>query len=80
MKSHKPLLYTPAIPSLWDEILQLIFPILELEGIREGCGTLLLLKLVEMIVVLLGMFLKPSFYRNVYVGGNQSTFNCRLVL
>jgi len=76
-------LHTPAIPSLWDEVLQLILSILELEGTHEGCGTLLLLKLVVMIVVLHGMFLKPPFHRNVYVGGNpvcQSTFHCRLVL
>ena len=35
-------LHTPAIPSLWDEVLHLILSILELEGTREGCGTLLL--------------------------------------
>ena len=76
-------LHTPPIPSLWDEILQLILSILELEGTHEGCGTLLLLKLVVMIVVLRGMFLKPPFHRNIYVGGNpvcQSTFHYRLVL
>ena len=80
--AHTPL-HTPAIPSLWDEVLQLILSILELEGTREGCGTLLLLKLVVMIIVLRGMFLKPPFHRNVYVGGNpvcQSTFHYRLVL
>ena len=78
--AHTPL-HTPAIPSLWDEVLQLILSILELEGTREGCGTLLLLKLVVMIMVLRGMFLK--LHRNVYVGGNpvcQSTFHYRLVL
>ena len=76
-------LHTPAIPSLWDEVLQLILSILELEGTREGCGTLLLLKLVVMIVILRGMFLRPLFHRNVYVRGNpvcQSTFHYRLVL
>ena len=76
-------LHTPAIPSLWDQVLQLILSILELEGTREGCGTLLLLKLVAMIVVLHGMFLKLLFHRIVYVGGNpmcQLTFHCRLVL
>ena len=49
-------LHTSAIPSLWDEILQLILSILEFEGAHKGCGTLLLLKLVVMIVVLCGMF------------------------
>ena len=79
-------LHTLAIPSLWDEVLQLIMilSILELEGTHEGCarGTLLLLKLVIMIVVLCEMFLNP-FHRNIYVGGNpvyQSTFHCRLIL
>ena len=43
-------LHTPAILSLWDEVMQLILSILELEGTREGCATLLLLKLVVMIV------------------------------
>ena len=32
-------LHTLAIPSLWDEVLQLILSILELEGAHEGCGT-----------------------------------------
>ena len=44
--------HTPAIPRLWDKVLQLILYILELEGTHEGCGTLLLLKLVVMIVVM----------------------------
>ena len=76
-------LHTTVIPSLWDEVLQLILSILELEGTLKGCGTLLLLKLVKIIVVLCGMFLKPPFHRNIYVRGNpvcQSTFHCRLVL
>ena len=76
-------LHTPDIPNLWDEVLQLILSILELEGTRKGCGTLLLLKLVVMIVVLCGMFWKSPFHRNVYVQENlvcQSTFHCRLVL
>ena len=30
------LLHTPAIPSLWDEVLQLFLSILELKGTREG--------------------------------------------
>ena len=30
-------LHTPAIPSLWDEVLHLILSILELKGTREGC-------------------------------------------
>ena len=30
------LLHTPAIPSLWDEILQLFLSILELKDTREG--------------------------------------------
>ena len=63
-------LHTLAIPSLWDEVLQLIFFILELEGTREGCGTLLLLKLVIRIVVLCGMFLNPPFHRTIYIRGN----------
>ena len=54
--------HTPAISRLWDKVLQLILSILELEGTHEGCGTLLLLKLVGMIVVLCGMFLKPPFH------------------
>ena len=77
------LLHTPAILGLWDEVLQLILSILELEGTWEGCGSLLLLKLVIMIVVLCGMFLKSPFHRNIYVGGNpvcQSTLHCRLIL
>ena len=76
-------LHTSAIPSLWDEILQLILSILEFEGAHKGCDTLLLLKLVVMIVVLCGMFLKSPFQNNVYVRGNpvcQSTYHCRLVL
>ena len=76
-------LHTSAISTLWDEVLQLILSILEHEGTCEGCGTLLLLKLVVGIVVLGGMFLKPPFHRTVYVGGNlvcQLTFHCRLVL
>ena len=76
-------LHTSAIPSLWDKILQLILSILEFEGACEGCGTLLLLKLVVMIMVLCRMILKPPFHRNIDVGGNpvcQSTFHCRLVL
>ena len=52
-------LHTLAIPSLWDEVIKLILSILELEGKHEGCGTLLLLKLVVRIVILCGMFLKP---------------------
>ena len=57
--------HTPVIPSLWDEVLQLILFFLELEGAYKSCATLLLLKLVVMIVVLCGMFLKPPFHRNV---------------
>ena len=49
-------LHTTAIPSLWDEVLQLILVILELEGALKGYGTLLLLKLAVMIVVLRGCF------------------------
>ena len=63
-------LHTLAITSLWDEVLQLILFIVELEGTREGCGTLLLLKLVIRIVVLCGMFFKPPFHRTIYVRGN----------
>ena len=48
--------HTSTILTLWDEVLQLILSILELEGTHEGCGTLLLLKLVVGIVVLRGMF------------------------
>ena len=48
-------LHTLAIPSLWDKVLQLILSILELEGTLIGCGALLLLKLVVMIMVLRGM-------------------------
>ena len=73
-------LHTSAIPTLLDEVLQLILSILELEGTCEGCGTLLLLKLVVRIVVLRGMFLKPLFHRTVYVRGNlvcQLVFHCR---
>ena len=44
------LLHTPAISCLWDEVLQLILCILEIEV--ESCGTLLLLKMAVMIVVL----------------------------
>ena len=33
-------LHTLAIPSLWNEVLQLILFILELEGTREGCCSL----------------------------------------
>ena len=76
-------LHTLAIPSLWDEVLQLILFILELEGTHEGCCFLLLLKLVIRIVDLCGMFLKPPFHRTIYVRGNlvcQLTFHCRLVL
>ena len=76
-------LHTPAILSLWDKVLQLILSIFELEGTHEGCGTLLLLKLVVMIVVLCKMFLKPPFYSNINVKRNpvcRSTFYCRLVL
>ena len=76
-------LHTPAIPSLWDKVLHLILSILKLEGTREGCGTLLLLKLVVMTVVLCGLFLKLPFHRNVYVRGYpvcQSTFHCTVVL
>ena len=50
-----------------DEILQLILSILEFEGAHKGCGILLLLKLVIMIVVLCGIFLKPPFQSNIYV-------------
>ena len=46
---------TLAIPILWDEVLQLILFILEFEGTREGCGTLLLLKLV----IRMHLFTKP---------------------
>ena len=49
-------LHTPAIPSLWDKVLQLNLSILELKVTCVGCGTLLLLKLVVMIVILHGMF------------------------
>ena len=42
--------HTPVIPSLWDEVLQLILSFLELEGTCKSCVTLLLLKLVVMIV------------------------------
>ena len=73
-------LHISAIPTFWDEVLQLILSILELEGAREECGTLLLLKLVVRIVVLRGMFLKPPFHRTVYVRGNlvcQLAFHCR---
>ena len=76
-------LHTPAIPSLLDEVHQQILSILELEGTHEGCGTLLLPKLVARTVVLHEMFLKPPFHRIVYVGGNpmcQLTFHCRLVV
>ena len=59
-------LHALAISSLWDEtLLLLILFILDLEGTREGCGTLLLMKLVEMIVDLLGMFIKPPFHQNI---------------
>ena len=57
-------LHTPAIPSLWDEVLQLILSILELESTHKGYGTLLLLKLVVMIVVFHGIF-EATFYRNI---------------
>ena len=76
-------LHTPSIPSLWDEVLQLILIILELEGTCKGYDTLLLLKLVVMIVVLCSIFLKLPFHRNVYVEMNpvcQSPFHFRLVL
>ncbi len=76
-------LHTPATPSLLDEVHQQILSILALEGTREGCGTLLLPKLVARTVVLHEMFWKPPFHRIVYVGGNpmcQLTFHCRLVL
>ena len=76
-------LHTPATPSLLDKAHQQILSIVKLEDIHEGCGTLLLLKLVAMTVVLHEMFLKPPFHRIVYVGGNpmsQLTFHCRLVL
>ena len=79
---------TPAIPSLWDEFLQLILFTLEL----EGCGTLLLWqhRLWYFAAAEVGGndcgftwdVLKPPFHRNVYVRGNpvcQSTFHCRLV-
>ena len=49
-------LHTPDIFSVWDEILQLIIFILELEDTGECCGTLLLLKLVVMIAVLQSIF------------------------
>ena len=48
-------LHTLAIPILWDEVLQLILFILEFEGTRERCGTLLLLK----VVVRMHLFTKP---------------------
>ena len=48
-------LHTLAIPILWDEFLQLILFILEFEGTREGCGTLLLLK----VVIRMHLFTKP---------------------
>ena len=48
-------LHTLAIPSLWDEVLQLILFILEFEGTCEGCDTLLLLKLV----IRMQLFTKP---------------------
>ena len=31
--------HTPAIPSPWDEVLQLMLSILELKDMHEGCGT-----------------------------------------
>ena len=40
------LFHTPAIPSLWGEVLHPFLSVLELEGTCEGCGTCLLLKLV----------------------------------
>ena len=72
-------LHALAIPSLWDEILQLILFNLDLENTHEG---LLLLKLVEIMVVILGMSLKPPFHRNIYVGGIhcQLILHCKLVL
>ena len=75
--------HIPATPSLLDDVHQEILSILELEGKHEGCGTLLLPKLVVTTVVLREIFSKPPFHRIVYVGGNpmcQLTFHCRLLL
>jgi len=41
-------LHTPAISGLWDEVLQLILSILELEGTCEGCNSLLLLWILKL--------------------------------
>jgi hypothetical protein len=43
--------HIPANPSLLDDVHQEILSILELEGKHEGCGTLLLPKLVVTTVV-----------------------------
>ena len=65
MRRRGGLLNASATPSLLDEVQQ-ILSILELEGTHEGCGTLLLPKLVVRTVVrtvvLREMFLKPPYF------------------
>jgi len=49
-----------SLVSVWDEFLQLMLSIFELENTHEGCGLLLLLKL---LVIIANVF-KASFSQN----------------
>ena len=69
----------PSLVSDWDEVLWLILSNFELENTHEGCGFLLLLKLLVRIADVL----KQPFHKTIYVRGSlvcQLTFHCRVVL